>query len=142
MFLKISSSQGVWGTEKLFQDVFVTNHLLINPYLILFKWTSPKRCSWKIIVCENISSVFLQLYLCHRYFSNPLKTLVKHLLLLEKISITATEWLTSLPGIASVRCESMSQFLKKMKLADIGRPYEFYQKYLIIKCFKYFQPKN
>ena len=37
--------------------------------------------------------------------------------------------------ITSVSSESLSGFLKKVKLADIGLQYEFFWKYLIVYCF-------
>ena len=43
----------------------------------------------------------------------------------EQISVTATEWLTPLLGIASVKSETLSSFLKNEKLADIGLQNEF-----------------
>ena len=40
------------------------------------------------------------------------------------------------PGVGSIKSKSLIDFLKKVKLADIGLQYEFFHGYLTDKCFK------
>ena len=116
-----------------------------------FQMNSPREVflennySWKYLFI--FPATLLKVKLRHRCFSNTVKTYFwkqwsNTCYFEEQISITATEWLTSLLGVPSIRSESLSQFLKKVKVADIGPQYEFFYKYLIINCFKYFQLKT
>ena len=86
-----------------------------------------------------LSATLLNIKVCHMYFQT-LWTQCSNTCYFEEP--TATEWRTPLLVIASVRSELLSGFLKVVKLADKDLQYKFFYKCLIIKCFKYNQPKN
>ena len=60
LFLLIKNFLG--GTKKLLQDICVSKHLSIYPYILLFKSTGVQRSSRKIVAPENICLLLQMLF--------------------------------------------------------------------------------
>ena len=72
--IKKSSLWRVWSTEKLVQDIFVSKHLSIYPYFLLFKSLAVESSSWKIVVPENICLLFQMLFSRKVFYSSCTST--------------------------------------------------------------------
>ena len=73
-----------------------------------------------------LSATLLNIKVCHMYLQTLWTQCSNTCYFEEQITITATEWLTPLLVIASVRSELLSGILKKVKLADIDLQHKFF----------------
>ena len=134
MFLKIGKvHHRVWGTEKLpgcFCYLTSLNLSISSPFQVSScrKVFLENHCLWKYrftfpaTLLNYVTDIFQTLW---KQWSNTCY-------FEEDISISATEWLTSLLGIASVRSKSLSQFLKKAE-ASRYRP----SMWIFLEVFNY-----
>ena len=118
------------------REVFLESCCLwisVNFYNFFFFWKISVELFAAIVFLLFATSINIKV--CHMYLKTLWTQWSNTCYFEEQIFITSS-------SIASVRSESLSGFLKKVKLVDIDLQYKFFWKNLIIKCFKYNQPKN